>query len=150
MSSVKLKLKNSQKLKDGSHPIIIQVLKDNKKVITTLGLSCLFSEWNNALNLPKNRRLSLICQKKLIEIEELLFEGIDKDWSAKKIVNIFTGKDTKKLMFIKYSENSQIETKQGVSTNNTDFYYRSKFKKFLNNQDIAFSNITINLSLIHI
>lgn len=144
MSSVKLQLKTSQELKDGSHPIIIQVLKDNKKSITTLGVSCLLLEWNEGLNLPRNRRLSLICQKKLIEIEELLFEGIDKNWSSKKIVNIFTGKDTKQLMFINYAENVQIETKQGVSTNNTDFYFRNKFKKYLNNQDITFSNISFN------
>jgi len=32
-------------------------------------------------------------------MEELLFEGIDNGWTAKKIVNIYSGKDSKKLMF---------------------------------------------------
>jgi site-specific recombinase XerD len=145
MPSAKLKLKTSQVLKDGSHPIIIQVLKDNKKAITTIGLTCELSEWDVKTNLPKNRRLSLICQKKLLELEELLFEGEDKGWGAKKIVNIFSGKDTKKVYFFKYLSEINIDSKVGVSTNQTDLSFTNKFSKFLGGRDIAFSNITFQL-----
>ncbi|WP_272152156.1 tyrosine-type recombinase/integrase [Tenacibaculum aiptasiae] len=145
MPSAKLKLKTSQVLKNGSHPIIIQVLKDTKKSIITLGLTCVKSEWNDKSNLPKNRRLSLICQKSLLEVEELLFEGEEKGWSAKKITNIYTGKDTKKLMMFNYMSEINFSSKQGVSTNTTDQYFRSKFVKFLNGKDIAFSDLTFQL-----
>lgn len=145
MASVKLKLKTSQQLKDGSHPIILQVLKDNKKAISTLGLSCSFKDWNNSTNLPKNRRLSIICQKKLLEMEELLYEGIEKEWNAKKIVNIFSGKDTKKLMFFKYHSNIKFDKKEGISTLLGDRTKLNKFKRYLNEEDISFDEITFDL-----
>lgn len=145
MPSAKLKLKTSQVLKNGSHPIIIQVLKDTKKSIITLGLTCVKSEWNDKSNLPKNRRLSLICQKSLLEVEELIFEGEEKGWSAKKITNIYSGKDTKKLMMFNYMSEINFSSKQGVSTNTTDQYFRSKFVKFLNGKDIAFTDLTFQL-----
>lgn len=145
MASAKLKLKTSQKLKDGSHPIIIQVLKDNEKAITAIGVSCFFEDWSVKMNLPKNRRLSLICQKKLLKMEELLFEGIDKDWSAKKIVNIFKGKDTRELMFFKYYSQINFENKVGISTSLLDTTKLNKFKKFLKGKDISFRDITFDL-----
>jgi site-specific recombinase XerD len=145
MASAKLKLKTSQELKDGSHPIIIQILKDNKKAITTLGLSCNLSDWSNSTNLPKNRRLSLICQKRLLEMEELLFEGVDKGWSAKRIANIFAGKETKDLMFFKYRSEISFDNKIGISTNLLENTKLNKFKKFLGGKDIPFSEITFDL-----
>lgn len=145
MASVKLKLKTSQTLIDGSHPIILQVLKENKKAIVSIGVRCFIDEWSNKTNLPKNRRLSLICQKKLLELEELLFEGIDKNWTAKKIAAIFTGKDTKELLFFKYYASISFDGKYGVSTNLLDETKLKKFKKYLNGNDIAFSNITYDV-----
>ena len=144
MASVKLKLKTSQKLSDGSHPIIIQILKDNKKAITTLGISCFYDKWNTSSNLPKNRRLSIICQKKLLEIEEILFEGEDKDWSVKKIVNIFNGKDTKHLMFFDYVADLKFDNK-GISSNLLNKTKLNKFRAFLRGNDIAFQDITFKL-----
>ena len=145
MASVKLKLKTNQTLVDGGHPIIIQILKEKKKAIVSLGIRCGSQDWSAKLNLPKNRRLSLICQKKLLEMEELLFEGIDNGWSAKKIADIFSGKDTKKLMFFKYYSTISFENKIGVSTNMLDKTKMNKFKGFLNNVDISFDEITFEL-----
>ena len=145
MASVKLKLKTSQKLKDGSHPIILQVLKDNKKAIITLGLSCVKKDWNTSTNLPKNRRLSIICQKQLLELEELLYEGIENQWDAKKIVNVFGGKDTKELMFFKYYKSIKFNDKLGKSTTMNDDTKLKKFKTFLQKDDISFSDISFDL-----
>lgn len=145
MASAKLKLKTSQALKDGSHPIIIQVLKDKKKAIVTIEVSCFLEDWSFETNLPKNRRLSVICQKKLLQMEELLFEGIDKEWTAKKIVNIFSGKDTKELMFFKYRSQIRFDNKIGISTNILDNTKTNKFKKFLKGEDISFSDINFDL-----
>lgn len=145
MASTKLKLKTSQKLKDGSHPIIIQVLKDTKKAIVTVGISCFLKDWNPALNLPKNRRLSIICQKKLLEMEELLYEGVDKGWDAKKIVKVFSGKDTKELLFFKYQSELEFDTKNGVGTGLSDQTKLKKFKEFLGKDEIPFSAITFEL-----
>lgn len=145
MASAKLKLKTSQVLNDGTHPIIIQVLKDNKKAITTVGASCFLEDWNFNTNLPKSRRLSVICQKRLLEMEELLFEGIDKEWSAKKIVNIFKGKDTKDLMFLKYYSTIKFDSKVGISTQLLDVTKIKKFKNFLGGKDVSFNEITFDL-----
>ena len=145
LASVKLKLKKTQTLVDGSHPIILQILKDQKKAIVSIGLRCDIDDWSTKLNLPKNRRLSLICQKKLLEMEELLYEGVDEGWTAKKIANVFTGKDTKKLMFFAYHKTIDFEDKIGVSTNLLDNTKIRKFKGFLNNKDISFNEITFDL-----
>jgi len=145
LASVKLKLKTTQTLIEGGHPIIIQVLKEKKKAIVSLGIRCSAQEWSSKLNLPKNRRLSVICQKKLLEMEELLFEGIDNGWSAKKIAAIFSGKDTKKLMFLKYYSSINFDGKIGVSTNMLDKTKIRKFKGFLNKDDISFDEITFDL-----
>ncbi|WP_028889413.1 phage integrase SAM-like domain-containing protein [Tenacibaculum ovolyticum] len=145
MASAKLKLKTSQTLKDCSHPIIIQILKDKKKAITTLNINCHIEEWDIKTNLPKNRRLSLICQKKLLECEELLFEGIDKGWSAKKIASIFAGKDTKEIMFFKYSTEINFENKIGISTKLLDASKLKKFKNFIGGKDISFNELDFQL-----
>jgi site-specific recombinase XerD len=145
LASVKLKLKKTQTLVDGSHPIIIQILKDQKKAIVSIGLRCEIDDWSTKLNLPKNRRLSLICQKKLLEMEELLYEGVDEGWTAKKIANVFTGKDTKVLMFFAYHKTIDFDDKIGISTNLLDNTKLRKFKYFLNGSDISFNEITFDL-----
>jgi site-specific recombinase XerD len=144
MSSVKLKLKTSQTLKDGSHPIILQVLKDGKS-ISTLDMSCHMDEWDCKTNLPKNNRHALICEKNLLKMRELLIEGIDKGWKARKIVDIFEGKDTKELMFFKYHSEIDFEGRRVVSTIESDNRKLRKFKKFLNKEDIPFKDITFEL-----
>ena len=144
MASIKLKLKTSQVLKNGSHPIIIQLLKDGKKSIYTLPVSCFLSEWNNQTNLPKNRRLALICQKKMVELQELLYEGIDKNWDAKKIINIFSGKETKELMFFKYYSTIHFQNKS-LSTIMLYEARLKKFKQFLGKEDISFNDISYEL-----
>gem|GEM_PF-1969923 len=145
LASVKLKLKSNRVLVDGSYPIILQVLKDQKKAIVSIGVRCTIDDWSTKLNLPKNRRLSLICQKKLLEMEELLFEGIDNGWTAKKIAAVYTGKDTKELMFFAYHKTIDFEDKIGVSTNLLDNTKLRKFKGFLNDKDISFNEITFDL-----
>ncbi|PHS07048.1 MAG: hypothetical protein COA88_09485 [Kordia sp.] len=145
MATVKLKLKSTQTLIDGSHPIIIQILKDQKKAIVSLGIRCTPEEWSTKLNLPKNRRLAIICQKKLLEMEELLYEGIDNGWTAKKIVAVYTGKDTKELMFFACHKIIDFEDKIGISTNLLDDTKIRKFKGFLNDKDISFNEITFDL-----
>ena len=145
MASVKLKLREDKVLAGGAHPVIIQILKDGKKSIVTVGARCHKKDWNTKLNLPKNRRLSIICQKKLLELEELLFEGIDNNWTAKKIANVFTGKDTKDLMFFAYHSTITFDDKIGISTNILDKTKLNKFKKFLGDKDVSFNDITFDL-----
>jgi site-specific recombinase XerD len=145
LASVKLKLKTTQTLVDGSHPIILQVLKDGQKAIVSIGVRCNVEDWSVKLNLPKNRRLSLICQKKLLEMEELLYEGIENEWTAKKIAAVYTGKDTKELMFFTYYKTIDFEGKIGVSTSLLDDTKIKKFKRFLGNKDISFNDVTFEL-----
>jgi len=145
LASVKLKLKTTQTLLDGSHPVVLQLLKGQNKSVIAIGVRCTPEEWSSKRNLPKNRRLSLICQKKLLELEELLYEGIDNGWTAKKIAGIFTGKDTKELMFFAYHKTINFDDKIGISTNLLDNTKLRKFKGFLNDKDISFNEITFKL-----
>ena len=134
MASVKLKFKRTQELDDGSHPIILQVLTDTnteKKSIATLNFSCFEQDWDDKQNLPKDRRLALICQEERLKMEKLLYEGIYEGWTARKITDIYKGKATKDLMFFKYLESAELDNKKMQSTKLFNKTKLNKFKKFL-------------------
>jgi hypothetical protein len=56
MASVKLKLREDKVLAGGAHPVIIQILKDGKKSIVTVGARCHKKDWSTKLNLPKKQK----------------------------------------------------------------------------------------------
>ena len=53
MASVKVFLNKYKTNNDGSHPIVLQILKDRKKKVLWLGYSAKFSQWDFEKNLPK-------------------------------------------------------------------------------------------------
>jgi site-specific recombinase XerD len=145
MGSVKLKLRESHILTDGAHPISIRVIVDRKTSFTNIGVRCRLIDWNKETNLPKNRRLAIICQKKLLEVEEILLEGIEKGWSAKKVLDIFTGKDNKDYFLFDYYSRIKLDNKLGQNTILLDKSKLNKFRKYLKGEDISLDNITYKL-----
>jgi hypothetical protein len=52
MTSAKVLLYRHKMLKDGSHPILIQFIKNRKKKTVSLGISAAEGHWNDKTNLP--------------------------------------------------------------------------------------------------
>ncbi len=55
MASVKVSLYTHKILKDGSHPILVSVIKDRKRKTISIGYSASPHEWNEKQNLPNNK-----------------------------------------------------------------------------------------------
>ena len=147
MASVKLKIKKSQTLADGKHPIIIQVIKNKKKAIASIGMRCSISQWNEKTNLPKNSQLAVICNTKLLEIQNLIFEGEKNNWTAKKIIEIFTGKNFKNLMLKDYYYKHYPHHHLMGSTITIHKAFFVRFFSFVGKDDIDFDDITFELLL---
>lgn len=146
MSSVKLILRKDKLLSDNACPILLQVIKDQKKAITTLPVSCQESDWNVKTNLPKNTRLSLICQKKLLSLQEICLSGEDQNWTAREIIDIFTGKASRHLLFFEYSDKVIKTGDRSFSTIRTMRTREKKFREF-SSAGLRMSDITHDLLL---
>lgn len=79
MISVKLQLYKHKTLKDGSYPILIQVLKDRKRKTFSTGYSATLEQWNPKQNLasskhPNQQLLNKLLKRKMLEIQDLILE----------------------------------------------------------------------------
>jgi integrase len=79
MASVKLHLYKHKTLKDGSHPILIQVLKDRQRKTFSTGYSAKPDQWNIAQNIPSKKHpnhklLAQNLKRKVVEIEDSILE----------------------------------------------------------------------------
>ena len=79
MASVKIFLNQYKVNNDGSHPIILQVIKDRKKKILWLKHSAKQEHWDFEKNLPKKNhpnstRLRNLILSKLTEVEGILLD----------------------------------------------------------------------------
>lgn len=131
MATVKLILRTSQKLEDETHSIIIRVTKDRKSSIVTLPFSCEIKDWDDKTNLPKNNRLSMLCSKALFEIKELTLESFSREWTARKIIDIYSGKENREALFFDYYVNNvSPDVGGGYSTIQSLETRINKFKEF--------------------
>ena len=55
MASIKVILYKHKTLKDESHPILIQVIKDRKRKTISTGYSATTKQWNEKNNLPNSK-----------------------------------------------------------------------------------------------
>ncbi|MBK8586917.1 MAG: hypothetical protein IPN88_16420 [Bacteroidetes bacterium] len=55
MASVRLKLFKGKLLKNGEHPIVIQLIKDRKRKVISTGRSCSSDLWDDKEGMPKKQ-----------------------------------------------------------------------------------------------
>ena len=144
MATIKLSLRTIQKLDDGACPIIVRVTKDRKSSIVTLPFNCKEKDWDEKANVPKSVRLSMLCNKALVEIQELSLESYSRNWSAKKIVEVYKNKDQREISFFDYYEKLKKESDKGFATIININTRINKFRLFLE-RDIYFDEITYDL-----
>jgi integrase len=152
MSSVKVVLYTSKKLKNGEHPIMLRVTKDRKPKYISLGVSCKIELWDEDNNLPKKKHplfkeILILIDKKKIEANRLLLglEGEDKSFSSeevknKLVINKLASKTTVLKYFDETIENLKLSGRIGYAkvfknTKNSLISYRKGI-------DFYFSDIT--------
>jgi integrase/recombinase XerD len=93
MASAKILLFSHKKLNDGTYPIVLQVIKDRKRKLISLGHASSRSQWDEANNNPNIKHpnykdLNLLLQKKIYEANKVIIELDEKgdSYSAEDIV----------------------------------------------------------------
>lgn len=95
MASVKITLYIHKTLKDGSHPIIIQLIKDRKRKTISTGYTSKADHWNSNQELPNSKHpnhqlLTKYIKSKQIQVQNILLEldSRDVDYSLDDVANI--------------------------------------------------------------
>jgi len=149
MASVKVILYEHKKLKDGSHPILIQLIKDRKRKTISTGHSALKSQWNKKSDLPnsKHPNQSLLTSRiKRIKTDindiVLTLENKRKPFNVEDIINAFKRKKTD-ITFQEYCNQLVNSLKESGKTGNSNAYlYCSKsVNSFIGDKEILLDEI---------
>ncbi|MFA7691230.1 MAG: site-specific integrase [Methanofastidiosum sp.] len=149
MASVKVILYEHKKLKDGSHPILVQVIKDRKRKTISTGHSALKSQWNKKSDLPnsKHPNQSLLTSRiKRIKTDindiVLTLENKRKPFNVEDIINAFKRKKTD-ITFQEYCNQLVNSLKESGKTGNSNAYlYCSKsVNSFIGDKEILLDEI---------
>lgn len=150
MVSVKVFLFTHKTLKDGSHPVVLQVIKDCKRKLVSLGYSAKPTQWNELSNTPnskhpKSDELKKIIKKKKMAVEKRIMELDEalEPFGIDDIVEVILG-DKKASSFDGYTKHLvKVMKKEGRNGNARLYEDVSKaFIAFVDEDDIDFKKIT--------
>jgi len=150
MTSVKLHLYTHKTLKDRSHPILFQILKDRKRKTISTGYSATVSQWNKSKNLPNknhpnSRLLTNVLKKKVVDVETevLRLEEKGKPYTLDDLVKRVKGIKSD-YTFKTYAEEKIKELKDTGKTGNSCVYKYTlnAWQKYRKNKDIKLEEIT--------
>lgn len=149
MASVKILLYTHKTLKDGSHPIILQVIHNRKRKVLSSGYSAIPSQWNFDKNLPNSRHPNHTLLSSKLKSEKLKLEGIilefdnlGKDFSVDEVISKYEGILSNDTLF-NYVE-SILENFQKIGQiGNKTIYKNTKsvFSQFRNGVDVQLNEI---------
>jgi integrase len=151
MASVKAVLRMNQKA-DGTYPLVIRITKDRKTSFIALGHHLQESEWDEKnqrvkKSYPNSARLNNMIAKKLAETNEKLIEleTNNTDTSSRTISNAF--KAAKEGTFFKQAALylKKLENDGKFNQGSADAPRIERFREFLKDEDINFSEITVPL-----
>lgn len=149
MASVKILLYTTKTYKDGSHPIVIQLIKDRKRKLMTIG-SALPDEWDFESQLPNNRHslkkeLKGSIKRKKNAVERAIIELDDraKPYSLDDIIDKL-GLVKQSTSFKGYSNKLIEQLKSAKRFGNARAYTdaQTAFLAFNKGKDIDLSSIT--------
>lgn len=153
MASVTFMLYTHKTLKDGSHPIVISIIKDRKRRVISLGFSANDKQWSeskktvNAKHPKADKLKKLIKQKKEAAIKALFeLEGSGKPYTVVDIAE-YLGRNAKTSMFKEYTDQLIAIMKQTGRYGNARAYQDAlnAFIKFNDEKDIDFKNVNSRL-----
>ena len=148
-ASVKPTLFIHKTLKNGEHPIIIQIIKDRKVRKISIGYSGKKDEWDFINNKPSKRHplrkeLEAIINKKVAELskEVLALDLHTENYSAETVVKKVRRKKAA-FSVTGYFDEVITDLKKNNRIGNADIYQTCKnvLNTYTENKDIAFSEI---------
>ena len=149
MASVKIFLYTHKELKDGSHPIVLQLIKDRKRKMITLG-TAYKNQWNFESELPTSKHphsqlLKTSLKRKMIKAESVILELDDfgKPYTVDDIAEkMDLGKQT--TSFKEFSNKLINQLKKAGKNGNARAYEDAKvaFLKFNKEKDLDLKNIS--------
>lgn len=152
MASVRVILYIHKVLKDGSHPILVSVIKDRKRKTISIGYSASTHEWNEKQNLPNNKHTNqseLIKMIKRIKADlvkiDLRLENKGKYFTAEDIVKEFMHKTSDKT-FNEYCSELILSFKEQGKNGNAMVYQSTldSFKGFAKLKNYQLGEIDYN------
>ncbi len=153
MASVKIQLYKHKKLEDGSHPIIMQIIKDRKKKTIWLGYYAKPEQWNYEANVPNSKhpnsvRLANKIREKLTEVTDAILdlERNKKPFTVSDIVNNIS-EDKRSNSILPFTDKT-IKKMESLGQIGNSRVYRNTynvFKEFRKGQDIEFRFIDYKL-----
>jgi integrase len=150
MASAKILLYSHKKLNDGTYPIVIQVIKDRKRKLVSLGHSSTISQWdveNSKPNKshPNHKDLNLLIQKKVYEANKAIIELDAKGdpYSVEDIIYKLKPKTVSATVF-KYTEDLIKKLEKTGKIGNSKVYEAtlSALKKFRKDSDLTFNQLS--------
>jgi len=110
MASIKIILYKSKKLKDGRHPIMMQVIHDRKVKKISLGFEAFESEWDFMKKAPKRnhpnfKRLQHFLNKKETEANDKLIKLEDrkKEFTLEELIGVIKN-EKQETLFYNYTQ----------------------------------------------
>jgi site-specific recombinase XerD len=150
MASAKILLFSHKKLNDGTYPIVLQVIKDRKRKLISLGHSSTTAQWDEENHKPNKKHpnykdLNLLLQKKIYEANKVIIELDEKGdpYTVEDIVYKLKPKTSSTTVF-KYTESQIKKLKKTGKIGNSKVYEAtlSAFKKFRKEVDLTFNQLT--------
>lgn len=150
--TIKVLCYKSKTLRNGEHPLMLCVCKDNKRKYLSLGISVNAEHWDFKSNLPNDKcpnreRIIILINEKVNEIQRVALDKkiAGRDFSASTLIESakpsVTSKRTVGDYFMTYIENLKNENRLRYA-GMYEISYNS-FIKFAKHLDIPFSDIDV-------
>jgi site-specific recombinase XerD len=152
MSSIKVLLRTSNKLKNGEHPIVLRIIKERKTKFIFTGLTCAENFWDFKKNRPVSKHpnakeLNIFITKKIYETQKVILnlENDEKDYSSEEIKKKYKASKKQTTVFSFFDEIITTLTKSN-KIGNAKIYKDCKrmLFKFREEQDLSFSDIDVS------
>lgn len=153
MASVKIILFTHKKLNDGTYPIVLQVIKDRKRKLFSLGHSALQDQWDDDKNLPNKKQpnyknLKLLIQKRLYEANRIILDLDEKGdpYSVEDVIALLKPGSNNTTVF-KYTEDLIKKLEKSGKIGNSKIYQGTlnAFKKYRKDVDLTFNQLTYRI-----
>jgi site-specific recombinase XerD len=152
MASARILLFKHKRLKNNSYPIVLQLIKDRRRKIISLGKSASEDQWDEKDNLPTKKHpnyksLILLIQKKLFDannvINELEKDELEKPFTLDDIVNKLRTDSHTRSVFT-YTEAFIMKLVKTGNIGNSTVYNSTlaAFKKFRKEKDLTFNQLS--------
>ncbi len=154
MASISI-LKRKKQLRDGSHPIVLKVIKDRVPKIISLGFTCPENEWNSEKKefkknhpnyIQRNSLLSKLKSRALSIIDD--FRNEDIDFSLAQFEERFRGDHKRSNMSVYDFFEYKIDLLNESGRTGSARAYKdasSAFFKFYSDKNLMFHDLNANL-----